>query len=431
MMKRNNARSFRLTLWAIFLFTAIALLVGCGKKPAASPTTLPTWTTTPGQPVAIASAATSTKTPESVSTAPPLTTTTPEQTYLPIQRHPGESPLPTPTTGIAATASPSPSPTPTATPFPPGPPSKLGVFVGRNDPQVFDLLKTGNLAVVKTLEYDANFVADIKRTDPDVFLVARYTPLPLPDFDAWDPIAEAHKFAELIIPIATEPRRMAAIDCWEAYNEPVVANEAQMASYAHFEAERTRLLAEAGIASCIGNFGTGQPALELWPAFYPALQAARAYGGYLALHEYAAPYLWFGSGVNQNIPAADEGDEGWLTLRYRKVYRTYLQPAGLAIPLIITETGVDGLVGNRPGPGSARGWQDFASFWRSEGAVGNTDFGFYMEQLAWYDAELQKDDYVIGAAIFALAGPAGWQSYEIGGPWLAIFQQYLSVHPPR
>ena len=431
MMKRNSVRSCRLLLSAIFLFTATVLLGGCGKKPTVNPTPRPTWTITPGQPVGYADAATVPQTPAATRMATPLTTAMPDQTYLPIQRHPGESPLPTPTTGIATTTTPSPTPTPTATPFPPGPPSKLGVFVGRNDPQVFDLLKTGNLAVVKTLEYDANFVTEIKRTDPDVFLVARYTPLPLPNFDAWDPIVEAHKFAELIIPIATDPQRLAAIDCWEAYNEPVIVNEAQMASYARFEAARTRLLAEAGIASCIGNFGTGQPALELWPAFYPALQAARAHGGYLALHEYAAPYLWFGSGVNQNNPAADEGDEGWLTLRYRKVYRTYLQPAGLAIPLVITEAGVDGLVGNRPGPGSARGWQDFAPFWRSEGAVGNTDFGFYMEQLAWYDAELQKDEYVIGAAIFALAGPAGWQSYEIGGPWLAIFKQYLSVHPPQ
>ncbi len=304
--------------------------------------------------------------------------------------------------------------------------------MGRNDPQLFSLLNTGNMAIVKTLEYDPNFVAEIKRSDPDVFIVARYTPLPVPDFNNWDPVAEARKFADLLIPIATDPQRLAAIDCWEAYNEPVAVNEAQMASLAQFEAERTRLLAQAGVASCIGNFGVGQPPLELWPAFYPALQAAQTYGGYLALHEYSAPYLWFGSGANQINPEADEGDEGWLTLRYRKVYRNYLQPAGLAIPLVITEAGVDGMVSNRPGPEHARGWRDFIPYWQAQGAVYSTDFGFYVEQLAWYDAELQKDDYVIGAAIFALAGPSGWQSYEIGGgPGLGILKQYLSVHPPR
>ncbi len=422
-MKKISRRfRHRPVFLAMSFFIALLWLAGCGKKDAPLPTPHPTWT-----PTAILAAATATTPPPTVT---PMAATSPHTLYLPILRHPGRvaltSPLPSPT----RPSLPLPTPTPTATPFPPGPPTKLGVFVGRNDPQLFDLLSTGNLAVVKTLEYDPNFVAEIKRVDPDVFLVARYTPLPHPDFNNWDPIAEARKFAELILPIATESRRLAAIDCWESFNEPAIATEAQMASYARFEAERTRLLAQAGVRSCIGNFSTGQPPLELWPAFFPALEAAQQAGGYLALHEYSAPYLWFGSGAHQLNPQADEGDEGWLTLRYRKAYRQYLQPAGLDIPLVITETGVDGLVGNRPGPGEARGWQDFGAFWQAEGAVNNSVFGFYMEQLAWYDAELQKDDYVIGAAIFALAAPTGWLSYEIGGPWLAIFKQYLAVHPP-
>ena len=401
-------------------FFSVLLLAGCDKKAPPAPTPAPTWTPT----AAVMAASTATPAP-----GPTASSTTNTQ-FFPLLRHPGPTPRPTSPTPVPS-SSPSPTPTPSATPFPPGPPTKLGVFVGRNDPQLFHLLSTGNLAVVKTLEYDPNFVAEIKRIDPDVFLVARYTPLPHPNFANWDPIAEAQHYADLILPIATEPRRLAAIDCWEAYNEPVVADAAQMASLAQFEAERTRLLAQAGVRACVGNFGVGQPPLELWPAFFPAIEAAKQHGGFLALHEYSAPYLWFGAGANQRHPDGDEGDEGWLTLRYRKVYRQYLQPAGLSLPLVITEAGIDGLVGNRPGPPEARGWQDFGPFWREEGAVNSTVFGFYMEQLAWYDAELQKDGYVIGAAIFALAGPQGWPSYEIGGPWLAIFKQYLSVHPPR
>jgi hypothetical protein len=302
--------------------------------------------------------------------------------------------------------------------------------VGRNDPQMFDLLKTGNVALIKTLEYDPNFLIEIKETSPETLVVARYTPLPLPDFNNWDPINAARQFVELLLPIATEPRRFANIDCWEAYNEPNPATSEQMASLATFEAERTRLLAEAGIRSCVGNFSTGQPPLELWPAFFPALEAAKAHGGYLALHEYSAPYMWFGSGPHQLQAGSDEGDEGWLTLRYRKVYRHILQPAGLDIPLVITETGVDGQVGNRPGP-DGKGWQDFEDFWQGEKRVGTTVEGFYVEQLAWYDAELNLDDYVIGAAIFALAGPQGWESFEIGGITTDILEQYLSVHPQR
>jgi hypothetical protein len=35
------------------------------------------------------------------------------------------------------------------------------------------------------------------------------------------------------------------------------------------------------------------------------------------------------------------GGEGWLTGRYRKMYRQYLIPAGKKIPLVITEHGID------------------------------------------------------------------------------------------
>ncbi len=407
--------------WGLFGILALlfGVLMGCSRKPEATPTPFftpaATWTATP-----------SLAPPISPSPSPPH-----ERVYLPRwQRSEAGTVAPTFPTPATPAPPPTPTPTPAPTPFPPGPASKLGVFVGRNDPALFQLLRTGHLAVVKTLEYDPNFVTEIKQVDPDVFLVARYTPLPQPDFAHWDPIAEAHAFVERLLPLATEPRRLAAIDCWEAYNEPVVSTPAQMASLAQFEAERTRLLAQAGVRSCIGNFSAGQPPLAWWPDFAPALQAAQTYGGYLALHEYAAPTLWFGSGAHQLDPAADEGDEGWLTLRYRKVYRQYLQPAGLAIPLVITETGVDGGIANRPGPPKAGGWRDFIPYWQEKGLITTTPQGFYMEQLAWYDGELQKDPYVIGAAIFALAGPQGWYSFEIQDPvFLAIFQQYLEVHP--
>ncbi len=421
MLKKPLVPSRYTTLVALLALSL--LLAACGRN---APTPTPTPTPTP-----FPQAAALTSTPSPVATTPP----TSEAHYpLVLNQH---SPLATPTSAALDTATPTPqpppptpTPTPAATPFPPGPPSKLGLFVGRNDPQLFDLLKTGNVALVKTLEYDANFVAEIKAISPETLLVARYTPLPLPDFNNWDPITAARQFVDVLLPIATEPRRFANIDCWEAYNEPNPATPEQMASLAAFEAERTRLLAEAGIRSCIGNFSTGQPPLELWPAFFPALEAAKAHGGYLALHEYSAPYMWFGSGPHQLQAGSDEGDEGWLTLRYRKVYRNILQPAGLDIPLVITETGVDGQVGNRPGP-VGKGWQDFTDFWSGENQVSTLAEGFYVEQLAWYDAELVKDDYLKGAAIYALAGPQGWQSFEIGGVTKDILEQYLSVHPQR
>jgi hypothetical protein len=97
---------------------------------------------------------------------------------------------------------------------------------------------------------------------------------------------------------------------------------------------------------------------------------------------------------------------------------------------VLTEVGIDGLVADRPGP-QGMGWRDFGAYWDQQLGMGNDTPGNYVEQLAWYDAQLQHDSYLLGAAIFAAAASPGWESYEILGDVLPFLQQYLSVHPPR
>lgn len=325
---------------------------------------------------------------------------------------------------------PTPTPTPVATPFPPGPPSKLGLFVGYNHPSIFELLETQAVAVIKTLELDANFVADIKRTSPRTKIVGRID-LPQIDLAALDPIGEARRFVETVLPYADDPARRPYFDGWESYNEPVAGSIDEMARFSDFEAERTRLLAERGIRSVIGNFGTGQPPMEQWQAFLPAVRAAIQYDGWLGLHEYSAPTIYYLSTVEGmgRYPGVRPQDSGWLTLRYRKVYQEILAPAGLMLPLVMTELGVDGLVQNRPGPPEARGWQEFQQYW-AENGYGLWGPGAYIEQLVWYDNAMRQDDYVIGGTIFALAPTAGWETYDIMGPAAGVLKQYLSVHAP-
>jgi hypothetical protein len=413
--KTNGRLSRRVLLAAAVSAVVLTVLAGC---PARTSAPTPTPTRTP-RPLGLTITATSSPIATAVFTSP---LPTPEPSETPTASAPS-----TPTASPEPTATPTPPPTP----FPPGPPSKLGLFVSRNDPRVFDLLRTGNVALVKTLEYDPNFVTEIKQVSPNTLVVAR---LDLPQLDLStlsDPEAAAREFVDKLLPIATEPRRLAAIDAWEAYNEPVPSDGEQMARLARFEAERTRLLAAAGVRSVIGNFGTGLPDLALWPQFRPALEAAIKHKGYLGLHEYSAPTLQYGSPQDPLGWGTDPAQTGWLTLRYRKAYREYLEPNKLTLPLILTEIGIDGLVGNRPGPNGA-GWQDFGGYWDELG-MGNDTAGNYMEQLAWYDASLQQDNYVLGGAIYAAAASPGWESYEILGdsgvePFL---KQYLSVHPVR
>lgn len=375
----------------------------------------------------------STPTASVTATASPTATLAPDAQGGPFDsplHSPLESPLGPTATEAAPTATrpPTATPTPPPTPFPAGPPTKLGLFVAWYHPQIMDLIGTRNVALLKTLEFDPNFLAEVKARSPETLIVGRVT-LGQLDLNGGDMKAEARRAVEAMLPVALDGRRAGLIDAWEGFNEPVAGDEGQMGKLAELEAERVRLLAENGLRAVVGNFGAGQPPLEWWPAFRPALEAAQAHGGYLGLHEYSAPTIWF----NTNRPdldfRANAADEGWLTLRYRKVYGQYLIPWGLRLPLLVTECGVDGMVGDRPGP-PGKGWKDFAAYWAELGMGWDTP-GNYVEQLAWYDSQLHLDDYVEGAAVFAMTAFQEWESYQLQGDAATILQQYLSVHPSR
>jgi hypothetical protein len=289
-----------------------------------------------------------------------------------------------------------------------------------------DLVATGNVAVLKTMEFDPAFLADVRSRSPETLIVGRVT-LGQIDLNRADMGAEARRAVEAVLPLALDPQRAGLVDAWEGFNEPVPGDEDQMRKLAELEVERVRLLAEHGLRAVVGNFGAGQPPLEWWPAFRPALEAAQAHGGYLGLHEYSAPTMWFNTNRAALDFGADVADEGWLTLRYRKVYRQFLTPWGLQLPLVITENGVDGMVRDRPGP-PGKGWKDFAGYWEELG-MGPDAAGNYVEQLAWYDSELQFDGYVLGATVFAMTAFEEWTSYQLQGEAAEILKQYLSVHP--
>ena len=190
-------------------------------------------------------------------------------------------------------------------------------------------------------------------------------------------------------------------------------------------------MAERGLRSVVGNFGTGQPPLELWEHFLPAVQAVSDHNGWLGLHEYSAPTMYYlttrrGSGP---LSGRGTGRHGWLTLRYRQVYDQILIRRGLAVPLIMTECGVDGLVTERPGPPDAEGWQDFKQYW-AENGYGMWGPGAYVEQLVWYDEAMRQNDYVVGGCIFRDGRQPGLAVVRHPGTGRSVLQQYLSVHAP-
>ncbi len=184
---------------------------------------------------------------------------------------------------------------------------------------------------------------------------------------------------------------------------------AAMAWYADFETERLKLLSDQGLRGVAGNFPSGAPDLPLWLAFLPALDAAEHYSGYLGLREASSPWLWWGTGRYQPGADLDEGDAGLFTLRYRQVYRDYLAPNGFgAVPLLITECGLGRREADQAGRNNGP-WLALLDFWRAhDGAADPIDYWrgaeknparYYAEQLIWYDWEVQKDDFVAGAAV--------------------------------
>ncbi len=408
--------------------TAALAVAACGVEPA-TPTAVPGPSPTAYPPPSSLASATPGLTPTSQALAESATA---HDQFLPAVSNgppPTAEPTLTPTPPKATnTPVPPPTSTPVATPFPPGPPSKLGIFIGRNEPELFRLLRAGGVAVVKTLELDPNFAKEIKQVSPQTKVIGRID-LPQIQLSSVNPGAAARDFFNALLPVADDGQRRQYFDGWEAYNEPVAGNADEMKRLSDFEAERTRLLGARGIRSVIGNFGTGQPPLEMWEHFLPAVQAAKENDGWLGLHEYSAPTIYYLSTRQDQgrYPGVTPGDTGWLTLRYRHVYNDILRPNGLEIPLVMTELGVDGLVDNRPGPPDGRGWLTFQDYWAQNG-YGLWGPGSYIEQLVWYDQAMQQDSYVIGGCIYSLAPPSGWHTYDIIGPAVGVLEQYLSVH---
>jgi len=282
--------------------------------------------------------------------------------------------------------------------------SRLGIHVIWNtSPDIVEFVYRTKPTVVKAVD-DLGWLERVKELSPKTVTIARLS-LPAQTV-AGDPVAAAQAFVAQYLPTFLE---RPYVDYWEVWNEP---DTSHMAWYAAFEAERVRVMASYGLKASIGNFAAGTPEWDQFLAFLPAIQAAQQYGGILGVHEYDAPTLNRSVGIPlPGRPAYP--DRGVLALRYRYWYEDILKPRGLVIPLVISEAGIDGGIQNRPGPAEARGWRDFATYW-GESGLSHDATRFYLEQLAWYDGEVQKDDYVLGFTVFT-AGPLSkeWESFDV------------------
>ncbi|MBE2221733.1 MAG: hypothetical protein IAF02_09345 [Anaerolineae bacterium] len=340
-----------------------------------------------------------------------LTTLSPSQTPSVVPTFatytPRPTQTPTPTMTAAATAVPTryQSSIPSLPPSGELGPSKLGVHVVRNNsPNIMEFVRKAQPAVMKGVD-DLGFLEEVKEVSPRTITIGRLSP------PAQTYTGEPEKAARDFVDRQLERYLLNPyIDYWEGWNEPD-PNLEHMDWYARFEAERVRLLAQHGLKAAIGGFSTGVPEMDEFELFLPAIEAAIEHGGILSLHEYGAPDMMYLYG--DPLPGYPTyPDRGSLTFRYRWYYRDILEPRGLVLPLVISEAGIDGIIGmGRPGP-NGHGWDDFADYWVAQG-LGENGVDAFINQLNWYDNGVREDGYVIGFTVFTAGGIAQWEQYDI------------------
>ena len=257
--------------------------------------------------------------------------------------------------------------------------SKLGIYlISLGGIDVPGYMNAAQPRIVVSMEHKADTWRAAKQASPNTFLIGRHYVDDSQQIFLDDPEGRAEQF---FAAMQAEAEQMRGIyDAWMGYNESVVQSPDDAQKLARFYARWGDRMRAAGFVSCAYSFATGNPELDLWQYLADGLRHCDL----LSLHEYSSPTM--------------DNQSTWLCLRYRRVMDAL--PADARRQIVITETGIDGGAGagNKP----QCGWSKF------------TNASGYVSTLSWYDNELQKDDYVIGAAIFAMNGWGQNGSFGMG-----------------
>lgn len=345
----------------------------------------------------------------------PLAVTPDHSLYLPFVTL-AEAATPEP----VAAAPPAPEPEPTlAWPDPVAglSASKLGLHaLSRGEPRLMELVRRVKPRVVKAVG-DYGWLAEVKAVSPEIVTIGRIAQEQPEWINTVDPVVAGQAYVELNL---EQYRANPFVDYWEGWNEFVPVDAARMRWFAQFEAVRACRMQELGLRAAVGGFSVGVPEYALMGDFLPALEAARRCGGIFHLHEYNAPTFecLVATGVPDIIPGAPALNvpAGPFSLRYRFWYEGWLKPRGLGdLPLVISELGIDGVSrGACNGPVEV-GWKPYRDWWVQQGLAADGNQA-HLKALAWYDEQMRRDAYVLGATIFT-AGAASpgneWHPFDL------------------
>jgi len=273
-------------------------------------------------------------------------------------------------------------------------PSKLGLHTLRSNNAVGFVQGVhdagAHVALVKALDEFA-YLRQVKQVSPETVTVARWNGEPAVP-PSGDPVEKAAEMMKEHMPHWECEKDV--VDYWEILNENDPPSIEGHVWLAQFFIETMNIAEDNGYQLALFSYSVGVPKWHEWEAIVETGVFARAKeGGHvLALHEYNWPVMnhrW-GEPTEDQPPYEDRGV---LTGRYRYLYRDFLIPRDEVIPLAITECGLDPVLW-QPGQPTNH-WQER-----------------YVEEMIWYDTKLREDDYVLGAAMFAIGTIGQWRDYD-------------------
>ena len=282
--------------------------------------------------------------------------------------------------------------------------SKLGVHVvigprTRYGPFLQRIAAAGQtLALVKCVD-DFGAAYEAKQVMPRVLTIGRINEVDHTDLQAYEPLTasgyvDAAQVASWYY-AKVKPKWLVNrqwIDVWETFSE----FSAHWAWQSDFYLALMDLAEADGFKLALYACSSGNPpdAVTVMQML-SCLKAARQRGHYLSLHEYGD--------VGTDIVTLS-GTQPYHALRYRQLYESILIPNGADPLLIISECGQNG---GSTFPGEQTFLNDFC----------------------WYDSELMKDPYVVGAAIFTLGNWAS-TNFQTALPALADYIATTPTPPP-
>jgi len=282
---------------------------------------------------------------------------------------------------------------------------------------VLDAVRRIRPKVVKVLDPNVDFCKRVRDLAPDVFLIGRVVvSTGEQDGFAMAPAEMGRKFAERLLnheASKAQHHGKPLLDAWESYNEALDFGNAsgdRKRQYDEFQVAFAGRIRQGGIEPIAMNFGTGNGLGDDFLEYFAGtLETHR----YLGFHEYDWPTMW--RLHEENI--LEKGEDGmWLCLRYRRTMNVVRQRYPGRHTVIMTECGMTQGVQGRDDVG-----------WLHEPAVSEDS---YWDSLMWYNHEIMKDDYVLGACLYVVGADGGWWSFEHLGGIIDRLEALQRGNPP-